>query len=377
MVEEQERKVRYCRILDMVKPARITFLILLSAMFLILVGLSTPRANSVSVVSWSGIIRIQSIDYSGGVAKTVFVLDDWTGSSDIHERSTTWILESAPNDTYGIPIGLADPDWQLVGTNNITLWHWKLEKSFDLQCSSFYSNLKFPFEDFTIHFYVASNITRWFSVASEIPNFSATITLQVVRYNQTSLLFKPEGCPSLQEVTIHVFHDLNYEFIVSILYALLAIIFLMGCLLPFRRAALGLSNYLVLSSSILIFLPIFFLTFRGSLAPTYLTVPDGLCLLSMFVYGLSLFIEVWLKKNPDSDNASSEERPAQSGTDKSVESEKKQSQAEPSGRNAGRSLRRLLQALFIVPVISFIATDVSAGKQILRLVSTSECSMPC
>jgi len=288
----------------MIRFNRTTFLILLCLLLLLSVGfLNTPRVKSVSVAG-GGVIRIQSLDYSIGSIKTLFVFDEEPRSDDFRERSTSWLIIAA----YEFPIGRADPDWQLIGKNNVTLWHYRLEKTFDLQCDSAYPNLAYPFESFTIHFYIASNITRSFSISNEIPNFSAAITQEWVQYNQTSLLFQPEGCPNLLEVTIRVFHDYEYMIIASILYVLLGIIFVLGFLLSVRKKALGLSNYLMVSSSILIFLPVFFFAFRGSLAPKYLTGIDWLSLLSMFVYGAFLLKEVWRNKTPEASNSTGEKK---------------------------------------------------------------------
>ena len=282
----------------MAKLARVPLLIVLSLLVSVFAGLSTPQVNS-AFVGW-GIIRIQSINYPGGeVAKTVLVFDEETGSNDFHERSTTWILWYEQNTTSGIPIGRADPDWQLVGTNNVTSWHWRLEKSLDLGYTTFYPTFSFPFENFAIHFYIASDITRSFSVESEIPNLSATITQVSVNYNQTSLTSQPEECPYLMEVTIQVLHDSGYIFIMLLLYALVLVFFGMSILLFNRRNAIGLSNYVTVSSGILVFLPVFYLTFRESLAPNYLTLLDGVFFISMFFYAVFLIGELLSRKTSE------------------------------------------------------------------------------
>jgi hypothetical protein len=260
----------------------------------------------------SGSIRIQEIDHSGGIVKALFILDE-TAYSSFEERSTTWITVLTPrNTTYSYIIGRADPDWQLVGTNNITIWHWMLQETHDLECSAFYPSLVFPFEQFTMIFYVSSNMTRQFSVVCEIPHFSATVAQRDVHYNETILTYQPEASerPYLKEVIINVFHDSDYKVIALILYSLMIIIFALGFLL-FKRVrdkVLDFRDYLMVSSSILIFLPVFFFTIRSSLAPNYLTVPDWLCLLSMSVYGTFLTVQVLCTKNPESEGVPGREQ---------------------------------------------------------------------
>ena len=275
----------------MVKPSGIVAFIVLSIVITFLIGIPTQPGKCVGF--GSGIIRIQKINYPSGLIQALFIFDETTSSDSFIERSTTWITILTPrNTTEGRIIGRADPDWQLVGTNNVTIWHWMLQKSYDLESKSSYPNVFFPFEKFTIVFYVATNSTRQFSVTSEIPQFSVAITQRSVNYTEAPFVDQPEGCPYLQEIIIDIFHDIEYQSVAMILYALMVIILAMAILLWKRKETLGSSNYLMILLTILIFLPVFFFTLRNSIAPSYLTVPDWLCLTSMLVYGVLLIYEV-------------------------------------------------------------------------------------
>lgn len=209
----------------------------------------------------SGHIEVQNI--ANRVAELLFVFDEETGSSDILERSTSWLVIRQFNVTTAIPIGRADPDWELVGTNNKTIWHWKLEKTYHLQYETNGDPFwVFPREVFSIQFYIATNCSRRFSIDSNVPGFSVWVEQQKVDYDQFYLdmewAFQPEGCPDFLTADISVFHNPQYQFVVSLLYIVIAIIGLICGLLVIKRNDLEDSDFLRVSSSILLFAPVFF-----------------------------------------------------------------------------------------------------------------------
>ena len=247
----------------------------------------------------SGNIGIQ--DFSKGVAKLFLVLDEETGSPDFQERSTTWLVIRQFNVTTAIPLGRADPDWKLVGTNNITIWHWKLEKTFYLQYQTngnpFFI---FPSEVFTVSLYLATNLSRWFSSTTDIPNFSVAIAQQQVDYDQFFLdfgwSFQPEGCPYFLKIDVSVFHDHEYQIVVAMLYIILCIVIATAPLLFWKRSEIKSSDFLRISSSLLIFAPVFFFTFRNSIAPSYLTTFDAFCFIAAIIHGSLLLGKIYFLK---------------------------------------------------------------------------------
>jgi len=239
----------------------------------------------------NGYMEIQ--DLSKGVAKLLLVLDEETGSPDFHERSTSWLVIERFNVISATPIGRADPDWKLVGTNNITIWHWKLERTFYLQ----YQNngnpfFMFPGEVFTVSFYIATNLSRRFSAIIDIPNFSIAIAQQQVDYDQFLLdvgwSFQAEGCPYFLKIDISVFHDHEYQIVIAMLYIILGIIIATAPLLFWKRSDIKPSDFFRISSSLLIFAPVFFFTFRNSIAPSYRTTFDAFCFIAAIMHGLLL-----------------------------------------------------------------------------------------
>jgi hypothetical protein len=199
---------------------------------LILIPLLPCRGQSTTGVG-SGSIKIESLDVSAHVAKLVFVLDEETGSSDFHERSTSWIIFKQYGINVSIPIGRADPDWVMIGTNNVTIWHWKLEKTLYIEYQSDVNQFfAFPFERFAIDFHVASNISRWLSASTDISSFSASIDQHDENYNQSSCPYQPEGCPELMRISISISHNSEYRIVVGMLYAILFIIIAIAVVLP-------------------------------------------------------------------------------------------------------------------------------------------------
>lgn len=237
-----------------------------------------------------GYIEVQDIDLSKGVAKLLFVFDEETGSADFRDRSMSWIVINR-SDQFGggiiaYPIGRADPDWRLIGTNNMTTWHWRLEKTFQLEYETNGDRfLLFPFEVFAVSFYIATNESRSFGVGIDIPNFSVSVDQQRVDYNQSSWTFQAEGCPDLLKIDLFVFHGQEYKAIVISLFIVLSIVIGAGVLLLKKRNDIQDSDFFRISSSLLIFAPVFFLTFRNSIAPFYLTIFDTVCFVAGIMHG--------------------------------------------------------------------------------------------
>jgi hypothetical protein len=234
-------------------------------------------------------IEVQDLDFSEGVAKLLVVFEEETGSDDFRERSTSWLVIEQLNTGHGIiafPIGRADPDWKCVGTNNVTLWHWRLEKTFHLRYQTNGNpSLIFPFELFKATFYVATNISRWFTASIDVPNFSISVNEQYADYNQSSWTFQPEGCPYFLKFDLYILHSLEYRVITMMLYIVLSIVITIAVFLTKKRDDIPSSDFFRISSSLLIFLPVFFFTFRNSMAPQYLTTFDMFCFFGAIIYG--------------------------------------------------------------------------------------------
>lgn len=263
-------------------------LIALCLLNLLIVAAFLPKVHSVSLPRVS-YIEIQDLSGDHGVAKLLFVFEEETGSVDFRERSTNWLVIEQFNYTIGIPIGRADPDWKLVGTNNVTVWHWRLEKTFYLQYQDNGDpGVMFPGEVFTVSFYIATNLSRWFIASTDIPNFSVSIDQQQVDYNQSSWTFQPQGCPYFLKIDLSVFHTVEYQFVVYMFYIVLIILILTAILLFIRRNDIQRSSFFRISSSIFIFSPVFLFTFRNSFAPNYLTRFDALCSIVIIIYGVLL-----------------------------------------------------------------------------------------
>jgi len=237
-----------------------------------------------------GYIEVQDIDLSKGVAKLLLVFDEETGSADFRDRSTSWLVinqtDQFGGDIIAYPIGRADPNWRLIGTNNITIWHWKLEKTFQLEYETNGDRfLLFPFEVFAVSFYIATNESRSFDAGIDIPNFSVSIDQQRVDYNQSSWNFQAEGCPDLLKMDLLVFHSQEYKAIAILLFIVLLIVIVVGILLFKKRNDIQDSDFFRISSSLMIFVPVFFFTFRNSIAPFYLTIFDTICFVAGIMHG--------------------------------------------------------------------------------------------
>lgn len=225
----------------------------------------------------SGSIEIQEI--KEGTVKLHFVFDEKTTSSNFQDRSTNWLVIHQYNMTTAIPIGRADPDWTLIGTNNVTSWHWQLEKTYYLEHQNNGNHLvNFPNEEFKVTFYIATNFSRSFHVESNVPNFSTQSKTQEVDFEkfliETGWSFEAEGCPIFLELEISIFHNLEYKIIIGMLYTIAIIILALCVLLVIKKDHLINSDFLRVASSILLFAPTFLFTFRNSVAPPYLTSFD-------------------------------------------------------------------------------------------------------
>ena len=274
--------------------------------------------------------HIEVLDLDAKSAKLLFVFDEEMGSDDFRERSTSWLVIEQFGAVTEVPIGRADPDWKLVGTNNITIWHWKLEKTFHLQYqTNGIPGIVFPCEVFTVTFYVATNLSRWFSSSIDVPNFSVSVETQYVDYNQSSWTFQPEGCPYFLRVDLHVFHAFEYKVIALMLFILLFIVIAAAFFLIKKRREIGSSDLFRVSSSLLVFLPVFFFTFRNSMAPKYLTTFDGLCFFGAIIYGSVLLWKlVCLDQEKNSETATGVGKEKTATKDKEQPSEEKRDRYE-------------------------------------------------
>jgi hypothetical protein len=253
----------------------------------------------------SGSIGVETLEDSAHVAKLAFVFDEETRSNDFHERSTSWIIFKQYGSNVSIPIGRADPDWLMIGTNNVTIWHWKLEKTLPMEYQSHGNQFfSFPFESFSVDFYVASNISRQFSVSTSISSFSASVNQHDENYNQSSCPYQPEGCSILTHISVSLSHNSEYQIIVGMLYTIEFIIIAIAVVLLMKMGDVDL-NFFTISSTILVFVPVLFFAFRD-IAPSYLTLFDAVCLGSAIFYGSLILGKLIYRKQPNSETSSNE-----------------------------------------------------------------------
>ena len=241
-----------------------------------------------------GAVEIQDLDTYSGMMKLHIVFDEETSSDNFRDRSTSWLIWQYGSGFTAIPIGCADPDWKLAGTNNNTSWKWSLEKTIWAVYQQ--DGFGFPFETFKVSFYVCSNETRGFGVRSDIPNSYPAIY-------QTGIIPKAlpnnfrflDGTPEQIRVDISLTPDITSFWIAVMLYVLLVILLVLGFVLFLNTNKIELSNSVTITSGVLVFLPILIFAFRTSIAPKYLTPIDFLGFLAMLFFGFLLIFEV-LKK---------------------------------------------------------------------------------
>lgn len=284
----------------MIRSAQIVAFFCLVVLSATIVGSQIREAHSNSpfrVVD--GTVEIQDLDTASGMMQLHIIFDEETGSDNFKDRSTSWIVWQYGNGHASvgftaIPIGCADPDWKLVGTNNVTLWKWRLEKTLWARYQQ--DGFAFPFESFKLSFYVCSNETRGFGVTSYIPNSYPSIYQTGIVSEELPNNFKfIDGTPEQIRVDISLAPDSTSFWIGVMLYVLFVILLVLGIVLFLNTNKIELSNSVAVTSGVLVFLPILIFAFRTSIAPKYITLIDILGFLAMLAFGFLLIFEV-LKK---------------------------------------------------------------------------------
>ncbi len=258
------------------------------------VGSPIEKVHSASFRIASGEVEFQDIDTSSGMVLLHFVFDEQTGSDDYRDRSMSWIIwEYGKSGGFvSTPIGPADPDWKLIGTNNDTSWKWRLEKTL---WANYHHSGFFPLEQFKVSFYVCSNESRGFEVRSLIPNSFPSIFQTGVVPEEVPHSFKFEGVPEQIRVDISFGPDSISSLIGVMLYVLFGVLIVLWGVLFQRRRSTKLEHSIMITSSVLVFLPILVFTFRTSIAPKYLMPIDILGFSVMLVFGILLIYEFYAK----------------------------------------------------------------------------------
>jgi hypothetical protein len=280
--------------------------VILVFQFIILTQLLITPVQAAIYVPPTGVctINIENIDATSKTLRVNLVMEDPTWPPVFPDRSTSELVVRYEGYPYSYIIKADDFDWQLVGTNGIGS-HWKLEREFVLPYTS---DSFYPYEQFNVTFYFATNMTHNFNV-NPMSNYKATIDKQQITINQFPPLDSQHlfGGTAYDNLTAQQLFDTNKITIVmnsqdvvteaaSMIYGLFVVLVAVALLLIvlFWKSILSFSSSvgIAITTTILFFLPILLLTFRTSIAPNYPTFIDLLSLALMAVYGVLLCIQL-------------------------------------------------------------------------------------
>jgi hypothetical protein len=248
-------------------------------------------------------IEITNIDTTTRTIRLQLIVEDPTAPPIFPDRSTTQVVYQYADLTYSAIIGKDDFDWQLVGTNKGNASHWKIDKIFAFQynSTSFY-----PYEQFNVTFYFASNMTHYFNVNS-VTNYAANVYREEVRSNQIPIFWRGTGYTNMSEQQLYDMYKvtitINSEDVVvegaSMVYGLYGVLVVVALLLVvlFWKNILSFSNpvAIAVTTTVLFFLPILLFTFRTSIAPKYSTPIDMWSIMLILLYGALLCIQLGAK----------------------------------------------------------------------------------
>ena len=244
-------------------------------------------------------VEVQSINYSSKTLTLIVDFYDTTNTSDVNERSSSWLWFIQSYGALGLSFLSNDTDWVLIRTNDAQ-WYWKSEKTIEVNYYSYGETYDaFPFEKYKIVFYIDSNFYRLINSISDVPNFDCLISEKSITLNQAPFFFvypEYQGLSVYQEIDMTVSQNVSTIFIALTIYALFIILIIAAILLFRKRLEMELSNSITILSSVLVFLPILIFTFRTSYAPNSLTPVDYVGFLIMIGYGLILLVNLRLKK---------------------------------------------------------------------------------
>jgi len=269
---------------------RITTLLLISIVVAISFSNEVSCASPISNLTDS---YIEIEDFSKDYVQVYLVLREETSSNDTRQRSTNWFVPSR-DSSIAYPFGRADPDWKLIGTNNVTTWRWELRKLLYLNWRpNFEPFLIFPCESFSTSFYLATNGT-WYTVFGgiiEVRNFVIShLNVESVDYSEINWTF--EGCPNLIKIDIGVSHSFDYKMEILLLYLVIIVTIVASAMLVKKREAVDSRIFVQISLGLLVFSPVLFFSFRGSLAPAWITLFDFFCFIPAFVCGSGLLWKI-------------------------------------------------------------------------------------
>ena len=204
------------------------------------------------------------------------------------------------NQSGAYVIGNYDPRWRLLETNNITIWRWSLSESHTVKWTAGQSlaGLSFPFEILSLDLFLVSNSTSAnFSVFSRVPNFDVQSRPKEIGYDE--LPFKDQSFERFShyyKIEITAYHNTEYKWLVLILYSSLAFVGVVALVLWRRRGVTPTQDSNQIWLGLLLFLPIFFLTFRSSLAPPWVTNLDISVAALIAIFAILLALQLNRKK---------------------------------------------------------------------------------
>lgn len=253
----------------------------------------------------TGIVNLQLVNVDGASKLFQFhvVFEEYT-SPIFDKRSTSVIVWKETGYTFSAIIRGNDPEWQLLGTNDENVSSWRLEKDLYFQ---FNENWIYPFQEFKGNFYIASNMSHLFYITPML-NYLASVNSS--RINAAQFPQRVDGGSSFQDFSAQGIYDFNeIEVLVSVsdaarntaliiwvvFFVFLAIFALLLVSLFWRKGQLSFTNSVTITTGVLFFLPILLLTFRTSVAPSYLTLLDIMLFMLILLYGVLLCIQVAVK----------------------------------------------------------------------------------
>jgi len=275
---------------------RVSKTALLLLWLLPLLVFSVPSAHAMDYYSD---LRASSIEVISVAKNSVsinihFVAELATGNPDL--RPSMFYYFEGQEGAY--VIGNYDPGWRLLETNNKTIWRWALSKTHIVSWTAdqSFSDLSFPFERPGLVLFLVSNSTPVnFSPLSTVANFDVQVTTTSIGYD--SLPFKTDAFQSFEHyyrIEITAYH--NTEYIVLVLFLDIGLISVAGvaCVLWRRREVTSTQDSNQIWLGLLLFSPIFFLTFRSSLAPPWITNLD--IAITVFIVVLAILLGLQLNR---------------------------------------------------------------------------------
>jgi hypothetical protein len=244
---------------------------------------SDLRASSIEVIS----VAKNSVSIN-----IHFVAELATGNPDL--RPSMFYYFEGQESAY--VVGNYDPGWRLLETNSKSIWRWALSKTHTVPWTTDQSlaGLSFPFERPELVLFLVSNSTPVnFSPLSTVANLDVQVITTSIGYD--TLPFKTDAFQSFEHyyrIEITAYH--NTEYIALVLCLDIGLISIAGvaCVLWRRRKTTPTQDSNQIWLGLLLFLPIFFLTFRSSLAPPWVTNLDIAITVLIIIFAIALALQL-------------------------------------------------------------------------------------